>query len=95
MGWSCGSGAAKTERAWSEGCMAQTSSQNTFTVGNDKYFYEASRTEHRDGAITGSIHKFVGEDRARKSGTFRIEGDGTITRAPAVLKHFAERYKHK
>lgn len=91
MGWSCRAEASKTEQAWNDGCRAQTGSSNTFATANgQKYFYERSNVEHRDGAITGVIWKYVGEDMARRSGTFRINGDGTIERAPKTLKDFAK-----
>jgi hypothetical protein len=48
-------------------------------------FFEVSRREHRDGAITGVIQRFDGE-YCTKAGTFRIEPDGSIRRAPKVLK---------
>jgi hypothetical protein len=87
MGWSCGTYAADREQLIREACFKQTGVQNSFRVGNDSYFYETSRTEHRDGAITGSVHKDVGNGLYRKSGTFRIEGHGVMTRGPAFMKN--------
>lgn len=110
MGWSCTKAASDVLNAWSEACRAQTGSSNEFRVGGETYFYEVSRTEHADGAITGSIMKVVeapapaqivtvptmveqvlGIARpesfwSRKTGSFRINGDGTIARAPAFLR---------
>jgi hypothetical protein len=90
MGWSCRADAARTMAKWTAACEAQTGSQNVFEVDGASYFWELSRTEHHDGAITGSIQKTVRRegDRmwCRKVGTFRIEGDGTVTRAPKFLK---------
>ncbi len=86
MGWSCRAEAAHVLDAWDTACRLQTATSNTFTSGGNKYFYERSNTEHGDDAITGVIYKYVDESRVRKSGTFRIEGDGTVTRAPAFLK---------
>lgn len=93
MGWSCRVDAANTERAWDEACRASTGSSNMWVDGDKKFFYEASRTEHRDGAITGVIWKFVDETHVVKVGTFRINGDGTIARAPAFLKKAAAAVK--
>lgn len=93
MGYSCGAGASKVEQAWWDGCRAETGSQNTFIgCGNVRYFFERSNIEHSDGAITGTIWRYLpcGE-MVRKAGGFRIEGNGTITRAPAKLKKFAEK----
>ena len=86
MGWSCRREAGNVLNAWMNACLKQTNSQNTFEDKGKKYFFETSRTEHSDGAITGCIWKFVSEDRVKPAGTFRIEGNGTVTRAPAFLK---------
>lgn len=92
MGWSCRAEASRVERAWEEGCRAQTGSSNVFVVNNVRHFYERSNKEHRDGAITGTIWRYLPDgEHVRKAGSFRIEGDGTITRAPAVLKGFAKK----
>lgn len=86
MGWSCSSEAAKTRDRWTELCLSQTNQQNVFESNGDRYFFETSNVEHADGAITGEIWKFVGEDKARKTGTFRIDGYGKVIRGPKVLK---------
>jgi hypothetical protein len=56
-----------------------------------RYFFEASNKEHGDGAITGTVWRMLDdlEGRCRRSSTFRIEGDGTVTRAPAWLRKVA------
>jgi hypothetical protein len=95
MGWSCRADAGRTMRKWIDACVAQTGSQNNYTANGQGYFWEVSRTEHRDGAITGTIWRHVpGPDPARvycrKAGSFRIDGDGTIARAPAFLKQAAQ-----
>ncbi len=87
MGWSCRADASRTYQKWDEFCRKQTGSSNSFIVNGERFFYENSRREHFDGAITGSICKMVSETHARKVGTFRINGDGTIARAPKVLKN--------
>jgi hypothetical protein len=86
MGWGCRREAGLRLDAISAACVAQTGSSNTFKVGADTYFYETGR-EQGDGAITGTIQKFVGEDKCRRSGGFRIEGDGKMTRGPAFMKN--------
>jgi hypothetical protein len=65
-------------------CYKQEKSNNVFSSKGKKYFIEWSRTEHRDGAITGSIMKMNGET-CKKSGSIRIEPDGRISRAPKIL----------
>jgi hypothetical protein len=86
MGWSCTRDADRTARQWVDACVASTGSQNTFRSRGRKYFWEQSRTEHHDGAITGSIYRMDRHGYCRRSGTFRIEGDGTVSRAPAFLR---------
>lgn len=95
MGWSCRAEASDVMKAWTAACVADTGSANVFVVKGTEYFWELSRTEHYDGAITGTIMKVVekradGVSMAVRSGTFRIEGDGTVTRAPAFLKKAAK-----
>ena len=85
MGWSCRQDAYNTMKQWEQHCREQTNSSNSYKVGEQSYFFEASRTEHADGAITGAAWKMLPNGRARKSGSFRIEGDGTVKRAPAGL----------
>jgi len=94
MGWSCRADAGKTMDAWIKACVEATGSSNVYRVGGDEFFWETSRTEHADGAITGSIVKVTvknpdGSSYCRKVGTFRIEGDGRIARAPKWLKDAA------
>lgn len=86
MGWSCTRAAGDVLERWEEICRKQTETQNEFLVGSQRYFWEKSSTEHSDGAITGTIWKYVSDTRVRRSGTFRIEGSGQITRAPSCLK---------
>lgn len=90
MGWSCRADAGNVLDKMSAACVASTGMSNTWEHNGVRYFFEISRTEHADGAITGSVCKFVGKDLCRKSGSIRIEGDGTITRAPAFLKNAAK-----
>jgi len=104
MGWSCRQDAGRVMDVWTAACVAQTGSQNTYTMKGAEFFWEVSRTEHADGAITGSILKTVRKptvDELAKepylagwsvrAGTFRIEGDGTVARAPKFLKDVAKR----
>ncbi len=86
MGWSCAQAAGFRMDAWSAKCIEQTGSQNVFESNGHRYFFEASRREHPDGAITGTIYRFLGDTKCQNAGSFRIEGDGTVSRAPKFLK---------
>src|SRR6266404_1345874 len=96
MGWSCRADAAKVMDIWTAWCVSETGSSNTYPYGGRFYFHEISRKEHADGAITGSI--LVIKDAAgtpvtaydkdaplfaKKSGSFKISGDGEFVRGPA------------
>lgn len=95
MGWSCRADAGATLDKFGNACIAQTGSSNVFEAGGKRYFYEVSNTEHGDGAITGSIWKFLthnpdGSGKCVKAGSFRINPNGSIARAPAFLKKAAK-----
>ena len=85
MGWSCAKAAAETMDSWVDACVKQTGSQNVFAANGKRYFWEVSNREYRDGAITGTVFAFVGESEARQVGSFRIDGDGKVVRAPKGL----------
>jgi hypothetical protein len=72
--------------AWEDACRKAGGSSNVFESGGVKYFFESSRKEHRDGAITGTIWKHVDETHCRKAGSFRINRDGSVARAHKWLK---------
>lgn len=86
MGWSCATAAAYSLDAMKDVCVAQTGTSNVYEEKGTKFFFEVSRREYADGAITGSIYKFLPDERCRKSGSFRIEGDGTFTRGPKIFR---------
>lgn len=77
MGWSCRKDAMDTMNAWAEACYKQSGISNLWRENGREYFFEHSRTEHADGAITGTIWP---------RGSFRIEGNGEVSRAPKFLK---------
>ncbi len=70
MGWSCRADAAQVAEKWTQACVAQTGQSNVFEWQGRKFFWEASRTEHADGAITGSIWRFLDADHCRRAGGF-------------------------
>jgi len=86
MGWSCGVRAGWVADAWTDACVVNSGSQNVFDVGGHRYFWEMSRKEHSDGAITGTVWKYVDDTHVRKAGSFRISGAGVVERAPRFLK---------
>lgn len=97
MGWGCNKDAGDTLDKISRWIVENFDNQNRWITKKGTYFFEISRTEHADGAITGSIRKILPagtlyrgktypDDRCTRSGTFRIEGDGTITRFPNLPK---------
>jgi hypothetical protein len=90
MGWSCNAAAAGVLECWTAACRAATGMSNVYTVGATRYFFEVSRTEHPDGAITGTVLRETSRQgdtsQCVRAGSFRIEGDGCVTRAPGHLK---------
>lgn len=83
MGWSCSALANSRLDAISGFCVVQTGQQNVFRDYNNNWrFFEVSRREHPDGAITGSIRREDGTE----CGRLRIEGNGKMTTGPKRLK---------
>lgn len=81
MGWSCRKEAGDTLERLQDYCSKNSGgSSNVFNENGTSYFFEVSRKEHADGAITGSVHEMVPPQNARRVGQFRIEPDGKISR---------------
>lgn len=93
MGWSCRADAGYTDDEFRKLCVAQTGQSNVYQVKGVNYFLQQSNKEHNDGAITGSILRMEGTLEAPGlcylAGSYRINGDGTIARGPAILKQAA------
>lgn len=93
MGWSCSKEAGDTLDAWTRACIASTGSQNVYIAFDDpkrtKYFFDTSRREHADGAITGSVLR-MGTNICHKVGSFKIRGDGTVAKWPTAFKKLWE-----
>ena len=90
MGWSCTQAAGRVMEYWTKTCIANSGKQNEWKEKNNIYFWEIGR-ENRDGAITGTIVKVFnmrpdGSSQCRVCGSFRINPDGTIKRAPTFLR---------
>lgn len=95
MGWSCNAAASLTLNAigaYFNLCANKAGIreyQNVMVAEGKEYgFWETSRVEHNDGAITGSIFRYTTPEQThvRKAGSFRIEGNGQITRFPCLTK---------
>lgn len=100
MGWSCRREAGATMDRWTAACRATTGSSNEFEMDGERFFWELSNREHNDGAITGTVQRTLkvgeplrggavvqpGQTYCRKVGSFRIEPDGAVKRAPKFLK---------
>jgi hypothetical protein len=81
MGYSCRADAYNTIAKFNGG----QGSSNRWVYKGNHYFWERGR-EQRDGAITGSIYLMIGDTFAKKVGSFRIDPDGTIAKAPYGMK---------
>jgi hypothetical protein len=91
MGWSCSAKASDVMNAWNDFCFKSSGLSNVFKDKGKTYLIEYSNREHDDGSITGTILVSVGwnlhgNELFQKTGSFKINGDGTIARAPAALK---------
>ena len=87
MGWSCSRDAGNTMDLLTERCVKETGCQNTFLSARDekvKYFWERSNKEYSDGRITGSVWKMLDDGTCKKTGSFRINGDGSVARFTAL-----------
>ena len=98
MGWSCRVDADNTLTKIKT--LIESNYKVEFGNGLPNGFYDVNtRIEHIDGAITGSVHKFVGVDRCKKIGSFRIEGNGYIKRFPMlplfIKKQINQEYKNQ
>lgn len=86
MGYSCSHLAGLRLNCISEACIKNTGSSNTWKRENgDQYFFETGK-ENYGGSITGSIWKILPNGMAKRSGGFRIEPDGKISRGPKFMK---------
>ena len=89
MGYSCTKAAADTLDKILHSIVDPNGSSNAWTYKGQRYFYERGR-ENLDGAITGTVWKFVYRpdlnppERAKRAGTVRIEADGSLTRFPHI-----------
>ena len=86
MGWSCAAKADDAMQRVNDECVRQSGSSNVYR-DTRFHFYEVSRVEHEDGAITGSVYTGpLDGETVRRSGSFRFEPDGRLSRGPAWMK---------
>lgn len=86
MGWSCSNFANFRLDAISKACIDQQNNQNTFISNGKKYFFEVSRREHHDGSVTGTVYRWIDNNRVKPSGSFKIKSNGEIERGPSWMK---------
>lgn len=86
MGWSCRKDASDTMNKWENACFKLTGITNVYVTANGRYYWEYPSVEHRDGAITGKVWRYVDANHVVPAGSYRIDPDGTVKRAPAFLK---------
>jgi len=85
MGWSCNEAAMDRLNM----ILAANNEESQNTWSNEKgqrAFFEQSNREHNDGAITGTVYKFVDESCVVPAGSVRIEGSGKCVRFPLLSK---------
>jgi len=86
MGWSCSQAADNTIEKINSLVQSQCNNvKKNYSCQVPNGFFEINtRKEHEDGAITGSVYKYVGEDRCSKVGSFKINSNGTIAWFPML-----------
>jgi hypothetical protein len=86
MGWSCTQAADNTIEKINS--LVQSQCLNVKKNYQDQLpggFFSINRSkEHEDGSITGSVHRFIGDDRCVRVGSFKINSNGTIARFPML-----------
>jgi len=68
---------------WKSACLSDSGKTNVWYNEGKEYRWVMSTTQFCDGAVAGSIYK-INKDRPISS--FRIDGDGTVVRAPKFLR---------
>jgi hypothetical protein len=94
MGWSCNAAASLTLDAIIAGQKRLGCESSNGIMENGKHvgFWETSRREHADGAITGTVWILTPDGQhCKKAGNFRIEPNGTVTRFARLPRAFLNR----
>jgi len=95
MSWSCSSQAHSTLNIIQSICAKQTGTSNSWIDGGRSYFFEVTKKEHSDGAITGTIYRMQGSS-ATKAGRLNIAGNGRIhifNHCPLKHRNWKARYE--
>jgi hypothetical protein len=99
MGWSYTATAGRTMDKIAEACKRtrvgtqDETTSNVFRVAGKRYFYEVERQDQTDGGIVGEIWQSYERDRqsfARRTGVFRIDGQGRFVRGPKLFREAAD-----
>lgn len=88
MGWSCSKAVSDLMKRWEVACLSSTDSQNSWRENGRMFFWEADPREYADGGVSGKVFEDKGHT-AMRVGSVKVEGSGTVTRAPAFLKGVA------
>lgn len=88
MGWSCTALAGDVLDAVRAACIEDTGSSNRWRGKSHCYFFEVGR-ENLDGAITGTVWREAPGNLCYRSGSFRIEPSGRVSRGPALFRRAA------
>lgn len=84
MGYSCTKAASDTlHDVLAIACEHDGCSNTWRDAKGVGHFFERGR-ENADGAVTGRVHRFVGDTQARPIGSVRIDPDGTVKRWPGM-----------
>lgn len=90
MGWSCRKDAMDTLQKI-EKVLCIGPSANEFQINGKAYIIDTGRTDHADGAITGTLWRDTGDGTHYTcAGSWRIEGDGRFSRGASVLRRAAK-----
>jgi hypothetical protein len=76
MGWTHRAEAGAVMQRITAACLRQTGVQNVYKHNGSKYMWEVNPVSHKDGSITGSIHKYLSSGAVLRAGSFKISGDG-------------------
>lgn len=90
MGLSYSADAGATMDAWTRKCLDATGFQNVFIDKGQRFLWEPSRIEYRDGSVTGTVMRYVGDDTVQPAGRFKIGANGEVVTGRKWLKDAAK-----
>lgn len=88
MGWSCAHNAGIALDKMMAACVKSTGMSNCWKDKGYTFYFEASRKEHMDGSVTGTVSRFCNTEMTRsiQVGYFKIDPSGKMVRGPKFLK---------